>query len=296
MLRKLRYPLVFVAGILAAAGLFLLFQLLRPPMQLQGKEIGGYILANQEWSGTITVVQDTTFVPWVKLTIKPGTRVRFEKKPDGELTDWTEFADQYIKEHNDPTGRTGYNATHFMLVAKMVAVGTKDRPILFTSAQASPDYADWDQLVLLQGSRLENVEVEYAHNGVNIDGDNVAVRNSKIHDSLWSCIDIFSVENIIESNEVYHCWHQAIGVKVKGKNLLTKNDVHDAQLGVNCEFGADPEIRANRFAAAPINPECPPGENKIVERPPDSPGGTYGGKLIYPSLIAGSEHNADESE
>lgn len=248
------------------------------------EEVSGISLQPQTWSRTITVKGDVLLVPWVSLTINPGTKILFEKNPDIEGTDWTKWADAYIKEHNDPTGKEGYGKSHFEIAAKIIAVGTKESPIVFTSAQIKKEYADWDQLVLFSGSRLENVELSFAHNGANINGKNVIIKNSKLHDSLWSCIDVFSTDNVIEGNEVYHCWHQAIGFKTPGQNIVQNNYAHDAQLSVNCESGANPEVKNNHFISAPYNPDCPEGQNnEIIEEVADTKGGTYNDSLIYPS-------------
>lgn len=235
---------------------------------------------------------DTLFAPWVTLTIDPGTKIIFDKKPDISGTDWTKFADAYIKDHNDPTGHEGYSQSHFDLSAKIIAIGTKDKPIIFTSAQVNSEYGDWDELVLFGGSILDNVELAYSHNGVYIGrdgfpfdmGKSVTVKNSKFHDSLWSCIDVWSTSTVVTNNEVYHCWHQAIGIKGQGDSLIENNNIHDAQLSINCEDGAKPTINNNHFEAAPINNDCPEGAgNQNIERPADTQGGTYDGKLIYPA-------------
>lgn len=252
------------------------------------KEVSGVIIQSQTWSGIVTVKGDVFAAPWVTLTILPGTKVLFEKNPDPDLSgaEWTKWADAYIKNHKDPTGKKGYADSHFEIAAKIIAIGTKEKPIIFTSAQAKKEYADWDQLVLFTGSRLENVELSFAHNGVNIEGKGVTIKNSKIHDSLWSCIDIFSTDNVIEGNEIYHCWHQAIGIKVTGKNIIQNNYIHDAWLSVNCEYGANPEVKNNIFKSAPYNTDCPAGQsNEIIKTASDTNGGTYNGVLVYPANV-----------
>lgn len=261
-----------------------------PAAEISDRSMEGLQLRSQVWSGTITLKEDVHIMPWATLTIKPGTKILFKKKKEMEGTDWTQYADTFIKDHNDPTGKEGYNQAHYELWGKINAIGTKEAPIIFTSAQENKEYADWDQLILLKGSRLEYVDVSYAHNGVNVDGGYSIVKNSKIHDSLWSCIDIFSTNNILESNEVYHCWHQGIGVKVKGSNTIRNNIVHDTQLSVNCENGADPRIMGNIFIAAPLNTDCGTGVNNTEEnREPDTQGGTYNNVLVYPSINTNSE-------
>ncbi len=250
----------------------------------ENTDISGIQLFNAEWRGTIHIIGDTYFPPWNQLTLAPGTTILFEKEPDIENTDWLSHADAYIKDHNDPTGREGYSKTHYELYGKIIAQGTSDQPILFTSAQSKPEYADWDELILASNSILEHVELSYAHNGINLNGNNILIKNSNIHDSLWSCIDIFSTSNKITHNEIYHCWHQAIGVKLKGVNTIENNNIHDAQLGINCEFDANPTIRKNTFKSAPLNSDCPKSEDNI-EKPGkyDTLGGTYAGNLIYPA-------------
>lgn len=250
----------------------------------ENTDTSGIQLFNEEWRGTIHITSDVYFPPWNQLTIAPGTKILFEKEPDIENTDWTSNADAYIKDHNDPTGRESYSKTHYELYGKIIAIGTPDQPILFTSAQSKPEYADWDELVLASDSILEYVELSYAHNGINLNGNNIIIKNSKIHDSLWSCIDIFSTSNELTTNEIYHCWHQAIGVKVTGVNTIENNNIHDAQLSVNCEFEANPTLRKNTFTSAPLNPNCPKGEDNIEKAGKyDTAGGTYNGKLVYPA-------------
>lgn len=242
----------------------------------------GYLKESEIWAGEILITGSVDFDRGASLTINPGTKVLFEKNQDIAGTDWTRWADEYIKGHNDPTGAEGYRESHFSITAKIIAVGTKEAPIIFTSAQIKKEYADWNTLVLLSDSRLENVELSFAHNGVNVEGENVIIKNSKIHDSLWSCIDVWSTGSVIEGNEIYHCWHQAIGFKTPGPNIARNNYIHDANSGVNCEFGANPEIKNNRFISAPYS--CPKGQNnEIIEGIADTEGGTYNGVLIYPS-------------
>ena len=250
----------------------------------ENTSISGIQLFNKEWRGTIHITGDVYFLPWNQLTITPGTKIFFEKEPDLKNTEWISHADAYIKDHNDPTVKEGYSKTHYELYGQIIARGTPEKPIIFTSAQSQPEYADWDELIVASDSILDYVELSYAHNGINLQGNNIHITNSKIHDSLWSCIDIFSTSNKIEHNEIYHCWHQAIGVKVKGVNTIENNFIHNAQLSINCEFDANPSIRKNTFQSAPLNPDCPKSENNIEKAGNyDTLGGTYAGNLIYPA-------------
>ena len=268
----------------ALFGILLLFFLFTSTNQ-EDQKVSGIYLRSTIWRGTITVVGDVFIAPFATLYIMPDTKILFEKESDINGTSWTKYADSYIKDHNDPTGEKGYAATHYEISGTIIANGTSEHPIIVTSAQPKPEYADWDELVLGSGSFLDHVELAYAHNGINIEGSGVTITNSKIHDSLWSCIDIFSTENIINNNEIYHCWHQAVGLKVIGKNMILENTIHDAQLSINCEHGARPTIQNNNITAAPVTQECGAYEqsNKETKRQADTTGGTYGGKMIYPA-------------
>lgn len=154
------------------------------PETKENASVSGIQLRSQIWNGNIIIKDNTYFAPFLTLIIKPGTKILFEKKPDIPNTNWTKYADDFIKKHNDPTGKEGYNKSHFKLFGKIIAIGTKENPVIFTSSQKQPEYADWDQLILINGSKFDYVEVSYSHNGVNIDGENVVVKNSKIYNSL----------------------------------------------------------------------------------------------------------------
>ena len=260
------------------------------PKSIHDVAVSGSQFQSQRWSGTVTIIGDTLFMPWLTLTIEPGTKVWFKKEAMHDLGDWTKYADAYIKDHNDPTGHEGYEKSHYDLTARIIAIGTEESPISLTalgrqlSPDPSPKYAAWDQLSLFSGSHLSHVIVEDAHNGITIEGSDVIVENSRVDTSLWSCIDIFSTGNTIARNDISHCWHQAIGVKVPGLNMITENTIHDAQLSVNCENGADPLINLNLISAAPLGSDCPKSLDNIIEdRPADVPGGLFEGKLIYPA-------------
>lgn len=277
---------VSVAVLLLIAIGFFVF----PEKKIKDATVSGFYFRSQVWSGTIRVTGDVTMAPFKTLTIEPGTRIVFDKLrlPDG--TEWTKYADAYIKDHDDPTGREGYGDAHFHIFGKIIARGTEDKRIVFTSSMNQPEYADWDQLILQNGSELDFTEVAYAHNGVNINGKNVRVTNSVIHDSLWSCVDVFAPKATITNNEIFHCWHQAVGVKKVSDVVIQQNTIHDALLAVNCEFQSQPTIQNNTFSGAPMNPDCPSGTNNTETiRNADVAGGMYNRELVYPANNPPSE-------
>lgn len=253
------------------------------PSEILDENVSGLFLRPSVWSGEVHIDGDVYAPPWATIYIQPGTKILFGKGVDGEEGDWISHADAYIKDHDDPTGREGYEDPHYEILGKIIATGTKKHPITITSAQPNPEYADWNQITALKGSYFEYVNLSYSHNGITVWGGNTIIRNSVVHDSLWSCIDIFSTGNIVENTEVYHCWHQAIGIKEIGWNMIRSNSIHDAKLSLNCENGARPTHTLNTVRFAPIGAECGDGDrNTIIEGVPDVEGGTYGGRVVYP--------------
>lgn len=90
-------------------------------------------------------VEATEGSPPVRLTIEPGVRMEF---PRGSALEIGHF--------------TGDGPS----LATIVAVGTADKPIVFTSAQAAPAAGDWRGLwfgtVSSAENRLEHVRIEYS--------------------------------------------------------------------------------------------------------------------------------------
>jgi len=124
--------------------------------------VGGPITTDVTWTpaaGPYTVVDDITVADGATLTIEPGTVVRLE------------------------TGR--WIGVGNQSPATIIARGTPDAPILFTSAQPEPQRGDWGSITIgnkatdavrdqngnwLSGSTFEHVVVEYG-GGAYADGE-----------------------------------------------------------------------------------------------------------------------------
>src|SRR5512141_1889094 len=77
---------------------------------------------DQTWSGTVIIDGVVQFSSEASLTILPGTTVKFTR------TD---------------TDGDGIGENEIYIQGGLNAVGTKDRPIVFTSAEAHPRPGDW---------------------------------------------------------------------------------------------------------------------------------------------------------
>ena len=95
------------------------------------------------WRGVLLVEGPLTVAPQATLTIEPGTLVRFRHK--------------------------GAQTPLLLVQGRIVAQGTAEAPIIFTSSFAVPAAADW-QGVMLVGSEkkniLENCRIEGAQTGI----------------------------------------------------------------------------------------------------------------------------------
>jgi hypothetical protein len=95
------------------------------------------------WRGEILVEGVLAVAPQATLSVEPGTVVRFRRK--------------------------GAQAPTLVIQGRIVAVGTKDAPVLFTSNFAAPAPGDWQGILLLgseKKNQLENCRIEGAETGI----------------------------------------------------------------------------------------------------------------------------------
>jgi len=95
------------------------------------------------WRGEVLVEGAVTVAPQATLTVEPGTVVRFRKSAG-----------------RDPL---------LLVQGRIVASGTKDDPIRFTSSFAAPAAGDWQGVTLLGSEKknlLENCRIEGAQTGI----------------------------------------------------------------------------------------------------------------------------------
>lgn len=128
----------------------------------------GSITGSEVWSGTVYVTGDITVTQTGNLTIMPGTRIQCDARLDDQVT-----------------GLHTSRIEIFVDRGTLNAVGTQDQPIVFTSwpptDQTPPASGDWYGLRLNSPSiRLSHCTVEYATEGVRIEGGSPAIDHSLI--------------------------------------------------------------------------------------------------------------------
>ena len=131
--------------------------LILPSMGLTMTEVGGPIRVDTTWflsESPYIIVQNIRVDENVTLTIEPGVRIEFHEKTDQALDE-------------------NFNIS---VEGELIAQGTKDHPIVFTSAKQEPQPGDWDYIEFKEnavgavyndegeyqsGSVFEHVSIEY---------------------------------------------------------------------------------------------------------------------------------------
>lgn len=195
-------------------------------------KISGVYFGNQIWSGEITITGDTDIEG--NLTVLPGTTVKFVVGDDQRRGDEVEkdgFND------NDPTRLKSYTTTHASLfvLRKLIAQGTADKKIIFTSNATKPYLADWEAIVWQgDGSIIDNVVVEYTRNGLNPIGEqpNSVIQNSISRHSMWGAISAANSNIKIINNHLSDAGHEGIDLKFNGNQEVSGNIIDDCHTGI----------------------------------------------------------------
>lgn len=222
---------------LCALAAFLFAGCAAPPPAPRGAATGGTPLpvravsGNDTWSGEVRIRGSVVVPKGSTLTILPGTVVRFEKiDVDGD----------------------GIGDSELYVEGGLVAEGTVERPILFTSAEKTPAPRDWKYLFinLSRKAVLSHCISEYAFSGVQIHFSRASVSG------CWfrNCVDglrFSTAEGTFERNRMTG---NVYGVRYEERNskvILTRNEITGNKVGVFCvmESAGRITIRENRIHA-----------------------------------------------
>jgi len=113
------------------------------------------------WQGEVLIDGILTIAAGATLEIRPGTRVSFTRRD---------------------TNNDGIGENEIFAQGQLIAKGTAARPIVFTSAEESPQAGDWGALNMMMseegGNLLENCVVEYAYRGFHAHFSSARLRDS----------------------------------------------------------------------------------------------------------------------
>ncbi|MBI5418652.1 MAG: right-handed parallel beta-helix repeat-containing protein [Deltaproteobacteria bacterium] len=187
------------------------------------------VSGSETWSGEVRICGSVVVPKGATLTILPGTVVRFEKiDVDGD----------------------GIGDSELYVEGNLIAEGTIERSILFTSAEKNPAPRDWKYLFinLSRKAILSHCISEYAFSGVQIHFSRASVSG------CWfrNCVDglrFSTAEGIFERNRMTG---NVYGVRYEERNskvVLTRNDITGNKVGIFCvmESPGRITIRENRI-------------------------------------------------
>lgn len=176
--------------------------------------VAGAITADTTWVGRVLVTDSVMVEPGVTLTIAPGTRVMF----------------QHYRGYREPDRRLGLSAEQ----ATIVAEGSPDQPIYFTSDAPDPQNGDWAMVVLRDSpnSVFRYCVFEFALQGLNVWNSAPTIEHCVVRWNNWEGL-------YFESYSQPYVAHTAIyqngynGIAAEQFNQLTLERVLLAASGTN---------------------------------------------------------------
>jgi hypothetical protein len=216
----------------------------------------GLISRDEVWSGIVHITGDVIVEAGYTITIAPGTVVYFASHQDdtgGSLElGWSCEPDGWILSNNDPTCSLEYDRSHIKLdvYGTLIARGTPEDWITFTSDSPNPDGGDWMHMDVNVNSQIEYAIIEYSRGGLNIaenTGTSVLVSHNIMRHNLWTGLAIHSSSPTVTYNEIYDSGgHQAIDVLGEGSApLIAYNTLRDNKGGINITPGTSPTVEYN---------------------------------------------------
>ena len=214
----------------------------------------GWITEDEIWSGTVRITGDVWVDGDTTLTILPGTTILFAAHQDDQHAGFAVPLDDWIAQHDDPTWTLEYRESHSKLdvYGTLIAQGTPDNMITFTSDSPTPDGGDWVHLHIGYGSIVEYCIIEYSIGGLDVKEkteDSVTISNNIIRNNFWSAIGIhYSSPNITHNKIINSGAHQGIAVIGEGSTpYIAYNTFTGCKSGINIQPGSKPIVEYNTF-------------------------------------------------
>ena len=164
------------------------------------------------WSGEVRITGVVVVKKSGHLTILPGTRILFEK----------------IDRDDD-----GIGDSELLVEGGIVARGTAEAPILFTSAAREPQKADWKFLYLdfAREGVIEHIVSEYAFSGIQVHFCKASILNSVFRHNIdgvrFSTVNLEVAGNLIHGNT-----HGLRYEERRGRAHVHHNEIRDNDIGI----------------------------------------------------------------
>jgi hypothetical protein len=165
------------------------------------------------WQGEILISGVISIKRGATLTIRPGTVVKF-KRIDRD--------------------KNNVGDGEIMVEGRLIAKGTSDKKIVFTSAEEKPKISDWSYVQFISSDPdnvIENCEFQYAYAGVMIHYANVRISDTLFHNNRRG-LHFTSTDMPVD-----HCTFvdNQVGiyfVRFEGKVRFTNNEISRNDVGV----------------------------------------------------------------
>ncbi|MEJ2052350.1 MAG: energy transducer TonB [Calditrichaceae bacterium] len=185
----------------------------------QSRTIDGQVITQTvSWSGEIRITGDVVVSQTGILIIEQGTKVIFEAQKDSK------------KSGEDPT------RSELIIKGVLLAKGTANNKIIFTSSAKSPRMGDWYGIQIAssrQGSEIEYAIIEYAYDGIIIKNCNPVISNSHIRYNYNSGLTIIIKANPkLTANVISENGYAGIVCRLNANPYLSENMISLNQIGI----------------------------------------------------------------
>lgn len=184
------------------------------------------------WQGEVLIDGILTIAMGATLEIRPGTRVRFAR----------------IDSNGD-----GIGESELFSQGRLVARGSKEQPVIFTSAATNPAPGDWGALNMMMSedgeNLLENCLVEYGYRGFHSHFSSARLRSSTFRHNQRGAQ--FQESTVAISDCDFN--HNFNGLQFRDSKVLLENSrVTDNHWGIRAVF-VELQMRGNRVVGNQTN-------------------------------------------
>ena len=169
---------------------------------------GGVITSDEVWSGEILITEHLMLQEGVKLTIEPGTVIKFK----------------HYRGYKESGKRLS-----FIIRGTLEAVGTPEERIWFTSDAVDPQNGDWAMLRIINSGCDDIIKyavVEFALQGINVWNSDPTISHSIIRWNNWEGLYLESYcKAVIEYNQIYENGYNGIAMEQYNDAVLRYNTV-----------------------------------------------------------------------
>lgn len=179
-----------------------------PPLRLGDSVIADEVV----WRGEVVIDGVVTVKKGGRLTIEPGTRILF------------------VPRDNDGDG---IGDAELLIEGALLARGTAAAPIVFTSAAANPQPADWKYLYVdfAREAEVDHIVAEYAYSGLQVHFSRARVTNSVFRHNVDGLR--FSTVNLVAAGNRLHDNRHGLRYEERGSQAwIHHNDIRDNDIGI----------------------------------------------------------------